>query len=156
MHIAQRDWDRVAHTSIITVIDDLHFYLGRLTGSRWRRFKHRFASEWRSDADFKVMELLFKSKFHLPHNFDYVHYIKLVLQDVVVTMANITTLHWGILTGMFAFWWVGMVFLLPILGLDPTLENEKICMVSCSEHRRLGAAAVEPEPCYAKPNCSCP
>eukprot|EP01043_Picozoa_sp_COSAG02_P058227 COSAG02_NODE_7212_length_3117_cov_1.444997_3_plen_253_part_00 len=51
MHIAQRDWDRVAHTSIITVIDDLDFYLGRLTGSRWRRFKHRFASEWRSDAD---------------------------------------------------------------------------------------------------------
>eukprot|EP01043_Picozoa_sp_COSAG02_P016931 COSAG02_NODE_756_length_17532_cov_5.673550_8_plen_954_part_00 len=154
MHIAQRDWDRIAHTSIITVIDDLNFYLDRLTGSRWRRFKHRFASDWRNDADFKVMELLFKSKFHLPHNFDYVHYIKLVLQDVVVTMANITTLHWGILTGMFAFWWVGMVLLLPILGLDATLENNNICMVTCpdEQHRRqlVAAAAAEPEPCYAK------
>ena len=151
MHTAQRNWDRIAHTSVVEVIEDVYFYLERLETSRWKRFKHRFSSGWRDDADFKMMELLFKSKFHLPHNFDYVHYIKLVLEDVVVTTANISTWHWVILMGINAVWWLGMVHLLPLLNMDPTPESEKICMLDCpaEARRRLGGASAEPETCQA-------
>ena len=44
-----------------------------------------------------IVQLLFKSKFHLHPRFDYVMYIKEVLESNVVAMSNITTGHWGLI-----------------------------------------------------------
>lgn len=155
MHIAQRDWDRIAHTPTAEVIDSVQRSLDKLRASTptWERFKTRlpYAARWHSDADFKVLQLLFQSKFHLPLSFDYVMYIKLVLEDVVVTTCNISAWHWVILMAINFIWWLGMVYLLPVLGLDPAPETDKICMYGCDgdQRRRLGATVGEPEICQA-------
>jgi hypothetical protein len=94
MKIAQREWDRIAMTPTSVIIADVKFYLEGLPKSRWKRFKHWMplvASSWRNDADFKILALLFKTKFHLDIHFDYVMYVKQVLEDVVVSTANLST-----------------------------------------------------------------
>ena len=94
-----------------------------------------------------------QTKFHMPITFDYVMCIKLVLEDVVVTMANISTWHWVIVMLINFVWWVGMTQLLPLLGMDPTPESDKICLASCGEdapRRQLGGAAAEPESSQAE------
>lgn len=48
----------------------------------------------RDEADFKIIQLIFKTQFHLKHNFDYVMYAKAVLEDTVVDLANISVYHW--------------------------------------------------------------
>ena len=78
-------------------------------------------------------------------------YIKLVLEGVVVTMCNISTWHWVILMVINFAWWLGMVYLLPALGLDPAPKTDKVCMYDCddSHRRRLGVVSTEPQPCQA-------
>jgi hypothetical protein len=69
----------------------------------------------------------------------------------VVTMANISTWHWLIIMAINFVWWLGMVYLLPLLAQDAAPISNKICMFGCDEvHRRqLGGAAAEPEVCQA-------
>ena len=97
MHITQREWDRMSMTPTAAVIEDVTYYLDGLQTSGCKRFKHCLplvATEWRAEADFKIMQLLFKTKFHMPAHFDYVMYIKAILEENVVSMANISTWHW--------------------------------------------------------------
>ena len=94
MHVTQREWDRMAMKPVATVMDDVTVYLDGLQSSGYKRLKHFLpfvASEWRDEADFKILQLLFKTKFHLHPNFDYVMYVKSVLEDNVVAMANVST-----------------------------------------------------------------
>lgn len=44
---------------------------------------------WRAEADFKVVELLFKTKFYLDRTFDYNRYLAFVLEDVVVNLSEL-------------------------------------------------------------------
>lgn len=44
---------------------------------------------WRTEADFKAVELLFKTKFYLDRNFDYNRYLAFVLEDVVVHLSEL-------------------------------------------------------------------
>lgn len=94
MHIARREWDRISMTPTSVTISEVKFYLEGLETSRWKRFKHAMpfiATSWRYDADFKILALLFKNKFHLDVHFDYVMYVKQVLGDIVVSTANLST-----------------------------------------------------------------
>ena len=94
MHVTQREWDRMAMKPVAAVMDDVTVYLDGLQSSGYKRLKHFLpfvASEWRDEADFKILQLLFKTKFHLHPHFDYVMYVKSVLEDNVVAMANVST-----------------------------------------------------------------
>ena len=65
-------------------------------------------------------------------------------------MCNISTWHWLILIAINFTWWLGMVYLLPALGLDPAPKTDKICMYGCDDNRRrLGAISSEPQMCQA-------
>ena len=73
-------------TPTATVMTDCSKYLESLTGSCWAKFCHAnpfVASHWRAEADFKILQLLFEAEFHMPVHFDYVSYMKLVMQDTV-------------------------------------------------------------------------
>jgi hypothetical protein len=154
MHITQREWDRVSMKPTVEVVDDVQYYLQSLRTSGCRKLRHFlpfFESDWRDEADFKVLQLLFKTKFHLPHHFDYVMYIKAILEDNVVAMANISTYHWVLLMLMNALWYVIMVEVLPLWELDTT-PMDGICIVDCANadsgaHRRLASAG--PKICSA-------
>ena len=69
-----------------------------LQDSTWAKFKRLMPwtvlYKMRDEADFKVIQLIFKVQYHLKHNFDYVMYAKCVLEDVVVDLANISRYHW--------------------------------------------------------------
>jgi hypothetical protein len=67
MHTVQRDWDRSAHTTPGEVIIGVQRSVQILQASSWERCKAwlPFAADWHGDADFKVLQLLFQSKFHL-------------------------------------------------------------------------------------------
>jgi len=151
MHTVERDWDRIALMQTPQVIKEIKAYLELLEVSKWEKFKEFFPFvnlTWRRDADFKVMQLLFQTKFHLPLQFDYVMYIKLVLEEVVMNMANVTTYHWLFIMLINFIWWVGMAY-----GPTPTPVSDKVCMFSCEQadhRRRLGGAAAEPKVCRAQ------
>ena len=155
LHTVQRDWDRVALMPTTKVIKDAKAYLKALDGSAWMKFKAFLpfgGKGWRKDSDFKIMQLLFQLKFHMPPQFDYVMYLKLVLENVVTSMANVTTFHWMILMLINFVWWLGMVYVYPIFGIAEAPASDKICMVGCETaetRRRLGATA-EPMVCRAQ------
>ena len=140
MATTQRSWDRMAMTQTGTVIGSITSYLSGLKDSAWQRFVHRLrpllGSHWRAEADFKILQLLFESEFHMPAHFDYVDYIKLVLQDVVVSMANITTYHWMLIILINFIWYI----VLQLSGAG--LPDDHICLfqVDCAadddDHRR--------------------
>jgi hypothetical protein len=154
LHTVERDWDRVSLMPTTRVLKDTEKYLSDLEGSMWLKFKGAlpfFGRAWRKDSDFKVMQLLFQMKFHMPPQFDYVMYLKLVLQDVVTGMANITTWHWLIIMLINFVWWVGMVYVLPVFSFSEAPESPAICMAFCdTESRRRLAAAAAPKVCRAQ------
>ena len=158
MHITQREWDRMSMTPTAAVIEDVNYYLDSLQTSGCRQCKHIMpfmATEWRAEADFKIMQLLFKTKFHMPAHFDYVMYIKAILEENVVSMANISTWHWVLIMLMNGGWWVGIVWGMPLVGMEATVD-EDTCLLFCDpdgsssdSHRRL-SAAPESTTCSAK------
>ena len=155
LHTVQRDWDRVALMPTTKVIKDAKSYLKKLEASPWMKFKACLpfsGTAWRKDADFKIMQLLFQLKFHMPPQFDYVMYLKLVLEGVVCSMANVTTWHWMIVMLINFVWWLGMVYVYPFLGFPEPPESDKICMALCDspESRRRLAATAAPEVCRAQ------
>lgn len=153
LHTVERDWDRVALMPTTRVFKDTKKFLGDLEGSMWLKFKSAlpfFGKAWRKDADFKVMQLLFQIKFHMPPQFDYVMYLKLVLQDVVTSMANITTWHWLIIMLINFVWWVGMVYLLPLFNLKEAPDAPTICIAFCDTESRRRLAAAAPQVCRAQ------
>ena len=154
LHTVERDWDRVSLMPTARVLKDTEKYLSDLEGSMWLKFKGAlpfFGRAWRKDSDFKVMQLLFQMKFHMPPQFDYVMYLKLVLQDVVTNMANITSWHWLILMLINFVWWVGMVYVLPAFSFPEAPESPTICIAFCdTESRRRLAAAAAPKVCRAQ------
>jgi hypothetical protein len=151
MATTQRRWDRMAMTPTTTVVEQVKAYLKSLDSSPWRRLKNSLpitSHQWRVEADFKVMQLLFEAQYHLPAHFDYVDYMKLVLQDVVISMANISTWHWVLLMAINLVWWVVLQV------TDVGLPDDHICLFTpdCTsrgdDHRRqLGAAAEDACPC---------
>ena len=107
----EQKWDRLSMSPTSAVMRAVDDYKKKVDSSKWAAFVHWFPltrSQWRHEADFKILQLLFKSKFALPAHFDYVQYIQLVLQGVVVSMANITTLHWVLIMFINLVWWVAI------------------------------------------------
>ena len=114
-------------------------YMAGVESSCWKKFQHKMpflASQWRHEADFKVLQLLFQMRFHMPAHFDYVQYIKLVLQGVVVSMANLTTLHWVLIMLINAIWWAVIKLGDEIYGGVFTPDTN-ICLFGTCGRRRL-------------------
>lgn len=158
MHVTQREWDRVSMKPVFQVVDDVEHYLGKVEESATKRCLHAvpfFTPRWRDEADFKLLQLLFKIKFHLPARFDYVMYIKAVLENNVVSMANISTYHWVLLMLLNGLWYTVMVHVMPVLPFDlEPQSDERICIAVCdnaevNSHRRQLASAA-PAPCVAQ------
>lgn len=158
MHVTQREWDRISMKPTVKVVDDVMHYLSSVKISFSKKCLHAvpfFATDWRDEADFKLLQLLFKYKFVLPNHFDYVMYIKAILEDNVVSMANITTYHWVLLMLLNVLWYVVMVYVMPTVpGLDLEPQSHPdICIAFCdnegmnARRRRLASA---PAPCTAR------
>ena len=91
MHISKRSWDRMAMQTTHDVIRDLKHMLppdkptcAQAVGLWLDDFVKNtlgIGKHWRAEADFKVVELLFKTKFYLDRTFDYNKYLELVLED---------------------------------------------------------------------------
>ena len=148
----QRAWDRIAMTQTADIMEDVTRYIKSLETSPWRRFWKRLpivGNDWRIEVDFKILQLLFETKFHMPVQFDYVVYIKLVLQNIVVSMANISLWHWVLIMAINGLWWLTIKLLLPAFDKEGT-PDDHICLfeakcgpeVSAGAHRRLAAAAA--------------
>ena len=98
MHVSRRQWDRYMLASTEQVCRKLDVYFTKVDSSRFWKARHwlsnRLDHGWRDEADFKMCELLFKQQFHLDRTFDYNLYVMLVLEEIVVNMANISPYHW--------------------------------------------------------------
>ena len=157
----EREWDRISMTHTSEIMKTIDAYLASLDVSWWKRGLHGIpllGPAWRSDADFKILQMLFGTKFYMPLQFDYVQYMKLVLQDTVVTTANIGTWHWMLIMGMNGLWWLTIKFGLPVFGMDGT-PDDHICLFEAdlcgatATHRRLravAAATTAPAACRAE------
>jgi hypothetical protein len=155
-HVTRRVWDRISMDSVHNVCLDFEKTLEKIETSSCARIKYTISSDWRAKADFKLVELLFKTKFHLEKNFDYMMYAKTVLEDNVVDLANISTWHWaGICAMSLSIYFAGPGELDPDNIRNPfefetftSLQNVSIT----GGRRRLGASTedscVEPAlPC---------
>jgi hypothetical protein len=160
MHITQREWDRISMKPAVEVVEDVEYYLGKVHDNNFTRCLHVlpfFKADWRDEADFKLLQLLFKVKFHLPGHFDYVMYIKAILEKHVVSMANISTYHWVLLMLLNGLWYAVMVYVMPGLPFDlEPQSDESICIAEAfcenaevDSHRRQLASAA-PAPCVAQ------
>jgi|EP01043_Picozoa_sp_COSAG02_P012081 hypothetical protein len=99
MHISKRSWDRMAMKTTHDVIRELKENLPPdkpTVGQRICLWLDDFVKNtlgiglhWRTEADFKVVELLFKTKFYLDRTFDYNRYLAFVLEDVVVNLSEL-------------------------------------------------------------------
>lgn len=104
MHVSKRSWDRMAMQTTHDVIRDLKHMLppdkptcAQAVGLWLDDFVKNtlgIGKHWRAEADFKVVELLFKTKFYLDRTFDYNKYLELVLEDVVVNLSQLSPYHW--------------------------------------------------------------
>ena len=90
------------------VVQQLESYLETAHSSCFRNLKHKLFTDWRAESDFKILQLLFECKFHLHPNFDYVMYIKGVLEANVVSIANISTAHWIMICMVNVVWYVSI------------------------------------------------
>ena len=75
MAVTQREWDRLAMMPTSMVMAHVDDYMAGVAASGWKRFQHKMpfmATQWRHEADFKVLQQLFSTHFHMPRNFDYV------------------------------------------------------------------------------------
>jgi len=158
----EREWDRISMTQTSEIMKKIDAYLASLDVSCWKRFRHRIPllkPLWRSDADFKILQMLFGTKFFMPLQFDYVQYMKLVLTETVVTTANIGMWHWALIMMMNGLWWLTIKFGLPVFDMVGT-PDDHICLFEAdmcgvtdvtAAHRRLrAAAAATPEVCRAE------
>jgi hypothetical protein len=158
MHVTRREWDRISMMSVQDVVAKLEDYLQLRQTSGLEKFKSRLPllGDWaREEADFKIIELLFKSKFHLGRDFDYIMYVKNVLETNVVDLANISTYHWIS---------IGIISLSIYFGAGMLDDTESTWCVWCggeeasatpSSHRRHLAAGPETlEPCHAAIACN--
>ena len=104
MHVCKRSWDRMAMMTVHDIVkrlkqnlppDDptcaqrLSLWLEDFVKNTMGIGKH-----WRLEADFKVVEMLFKTKFYLDRTFNYNRYLELVLEDTVVNLSNLSPYHW--------------------------------------------------------------
>jgi len=155
MAATQREWDRIAMTQTSVIMKRTATHLDAVKHGSWRdKFLHWFpifGTDWRHEADFKILQLLFELKFHMPVSFDYVSYIKRVLEGIVVSMANIKTYHWALIMVMNGVWWLSIEYILPIFDKKGT-PDDKICVFkhadNCgSGYRRMLGAAAAVSPC---------
>ena len=160
MVMTQREWDRMAMKPTADVMTAVSTYLENVQSSCWKKFLYKMPTRGvmgdsvaLAEAEFKILQMLFQVKFHLPVHFDYVQYIKLVLGDVIVMISNISTFHWFLIMVINAVWWVSIVGLLPVFGYESAVD-EAACWPNCdesaggSQRRQLGGAG--PEPCRAR------
>eukprot|EP01043_Picozoa_sp_COSAG02_P040526 COSAG02_NODE_3288_length_7000_cov_1414.390958_7_plen_253_part_00 len=99
MHITRRSWDRMAMKTTHDVIRELKDNLPPDKPTISQRIftwlddfvKNTLGigQHWRTEADFKAVELLFKTKFYLDRTFDYNRYLAFVLEDVVVNLSEL-------------------------------------------------------------------
>ena len=167
MHMSRRDWDRISMTPVHTVCVAVEDHLEEIKTSRFAWLRHTFSSEWRAQADFKLVELLFKTKFHLQRNFDYMMYAKSVLEGNVVDMANISSWHWLTICFMsMAIYFSGpgefdkdqFLDAFQFTANTSTLNSEYLSGVGGDDQagggqRRLEAAVEEEASCYATLPC---
>lgn len=145
----QREWDRIAMTQTATIMEGVQRHVDSIKGSARSRLKHSvpiFGQAWRAEAEFKILQLLFETKFRMSVQFDYVAYIKVVLQGVVVSMANISALHWALIMAINGLWWLFIQIVMPALDMHATPDDhiclfQTECGLGSAAHRRLAAAA---------------
>ena len=98
MHRTRRAWDRISLAPVNMVCSQLTSMVAEYEASSWAKFAGLFSVSrfyrMRDDADFKVIQLIFKTEFHLAPNFDYVLYTKSVLEANIIDLANIQVSHW--------------------------------------------------------------
>jgi Ca2+-binding EF-hand superfamily protein len=142
MHVTRREWDRISMISCNDVVEKLDTYFRSVESSGWTKFKHyvSWSEHYRDEADFKAVELLFKSKFHLRRNFDYMHYVKCVLETNVVNLANISTYHW------LSIMCISMII---NFGANHLRDDDN----TSSNRRQLGSTAA-PEKCFRAIDCN--
>jgi Ca2+-binding EF-hand superfamily protein len=143
MHVTRREWDRISMMRSHDVVEKLNAYFKSQEGSTWAKFKHLLAwsEHYRDEADFKAVQMLFKSKFHLGRNFDYMQYVKYVLETNVVNLANISVYHW-----------LTIICISLIINLGAEQLNEDA--VASSSHRRQLGGAAAPEKCVRQIDCN--
>lgn len=149
MAVTQREWDRLAMMPTSMVMARVDDYMAGVAASGWKRFQHKMpfmATQWRHEADFKVLQQLFSTHFHMPRNFDYVQYINLVLQGVVVSMANLTTLHWALIMAINGVWWTAIKLGDAVFDANFT-PDDHICLFAtvCTDDSRRALAAAGAE-----------
>lgn len=153
MSMTQREWDRLSMMPTSMIMARVDDYMAGVKSSAWKKLQHKIpfmATQWRHEADFKVLQQLFSTHFHMPAHFDYVQYINLVLQGVVVSMANLTTLHWVLIMLINAIWWVAIKVGDSACGSEPCFTpDDHICLFAteCTDSRRALAAAAEEDGC---------
>ncbi len=147
MSMTQREWDRLSMMPTSMIMANIDDYMAAVKKSAWKKFQHKMpfmATQWRHEADFKVLQQLFSTHFHMPAHFDYVQYINLVLQGVVVSMANLTTLHWVLIMLINAVWWVAIK--VGDAAFDAKFTpDDHICLFAtvCTDSRRALAATAD-------------
>ena len=147
MSVTQREWDRLAMMPTSMVMAHVDDYMAGVAASSWKRFQHKMpfmATQWRHEADFKVLQQLFSTHFHMPRHFDYVQYINRVLQGVVVSMANLTTLHWVLIMAINGVWWAAIKLGDEVFDANFT-PDDHICLFAtvCTNRRALAVVVAE-------------
>jgi hypothetical protein len=143
MHVTRRNWDRMSMKPVGQISNDVTAYLERVKGSCWRHFRHKISlsHRWRDESDFKVLQLLFQGKFHLHPKFDFVMYIKEVLEDNIIEVANIGTWHWALIMVINAIWYTMILFIHGNIA-DFGVIEEQGAEEGAAHRRQLGGAAV--------------
>ena len=154
MHVTQREWDRISMKSTEQVTADLSSFLEILRTSTWQKilfYTPIVKDHFRDEADFKVVELLFKTKYHLGKDFDYVMYIKFFLEKIVVDQSTITPIYWCMisLASVMAYFVARTRAANPIEWCVWCGDNgvDDADGFSLTDHRRLGAQAEVADVC---------
>ena len=90
MHRTRRMWDRMALKNVLQISARLDESLKAYHASFLPKItQHVSWSKYYSmkdEADFKIIQLMFKTEFHLDPTFDYVMYTKTVLEDNIIEL----------------------------------------------------------------------
>jgi hypothetical protein len=162
MHVIRRKWDRIAMKSVHRVVAELEEKLEVYKNSCCHKFlyfiPYTSAYTMRDEADFKIIQMVFKTQFHLDPQFDYVMYAKSVLMDNVVDIANIQVSHWVAICVFCVFMYLGTDAIDGDENQDWCIwcgnteeDNERAVLERAGAGRRQLGGAVVAEKCELLP-----